>query len=244
MKITRNTIPFRHIALYTLLSAGLTACGHSAPSESDARKAIEARIGDCEYIKVQDASKTNGTPIDDNDYRVEVKYTLKLNPTDGMKAQADKVKADFSKLADSKAAYDKAREDFKANEEAYAQAHQHDPDNSIATHDPADPTKVTYTVELGVNGAREQYDRQNSSGLNGGDMAQTYSEAEEIVRQDKIMLPYAQEISGACSGIGYKMLNEAFAKIHLPDGLTNGNETQWKETISMVKTDNGWQEAR
>lgn len=243
MKITRN-MEFARIALFACIAAGLSACGHSTPSESDAEKAIEARVGDCEYIKVQDASKINGTPIDDNDYQVEVKYTLKLNPTDNMKAQADKVKDDLAKLTDAKAAYDNARAAFKANEDAWVQAHQHDPDTSIATHDPADPNKVTYSVELGETGARSKYDREHPDGMNGGETAQAYAQAQEVVRQDNEFLPYAEQIKKECPKVQYKMMNEAFHGFSLSNGFSDGNTTQWEETISMVKTDNGWQEAR
>jgi hypothetical protein len=68
------------IALCLSMAAALAACGHSAPSESDAKAAIKDRLGDCEYFKVTDFEKVNGRQLDDTDCRVDVKYTAAVDP--------------------------------------------------------------------------------------------------------------------------------------------------------------------
>lgn len=87
-------IHLSHLGVYALLSVLLTACGNSAPSESAAKTAFQSQISNCPDLTLIHFSKTNGIPGDDpNTYQVEIKYTLKLEPTsdekDGMKKWLD-----------------------------------------------------------------------------------------------------------------------------------------------------------
>jgi hypothetical protein len=92
------------LALYASVILALAACSHSAPSERDAKAAINARIGDCSDFKVTDFSKVNGISVDDNDYNVEVKYTIKFTPDGHLKqALANGNKNLFVLLANVKA---------------------------------------------------------------------------------------------------------------------------------------------
>jgi hypothetical protein len=102
MKIAHKMTVTR-AALYVCIVAGLTACGHSIPSERDAKAAVEARLADCKYFKVSSFEKINGIPMDDNDYQVEVKYTITMSPTDTNKAQVQTWKADDAKYQDLEA---------------------------------------------------------------------------------------------------------------------------------------------
>ncbi|WP_367188836.1 hypothetical protein [Burkholderia sp. Ed8] len=241
MKTTHKLIATR-IALFTCVAASLTACGHSSPSESDAKTAVQARIGDCDYLRVSDFTKINGTQVSDNLYQVEVKYSLTLTPTSDMKQRAETLNSDRAKLAEAKQAYDAARASSKADEDAWVQAHQHDPDTSIATHDPADPTKVTYTVELGESGARNKYLREHSGQLNGGATAEAYAVQQEHVRQDANIPSFANNLRKECPSIQLKALGQAFHGVNASTDLTQKVQNEWNETISMIKTDNGWQE--
>lgn len=78
------TIPrkagFVRLALCASMIALLTACSHS-PSESDAKAVIKTQFADCDYFSLRSFDKVNGTPGDDeNSYRVDVKYTVRMSP--------------------------------------------------------------------------------------------------------------------------------------------------------------------
>ncbi|WP_175916091.1 hypothetical protein [Burkholderia sp. BCC1638] len=243
MKTTHNKIATR-VALYACIAATLTACGHSAPSESDAKTAVQARIGDCNYLRVSDFNKVNGIPIAENTYKVEVKYTLTLTPTSDMKDRAKALNTDRAKLSDAKQTYDAARADYHAAEAAWVEAHKHDPDTSISSPDPADPAKVIYPVELGESGARNKYMHDHSDGLNGGGTADSYAEQQERVRQEANVQIFANDLRKECQNVQLRTLGQAFHGVSASTDLTEEVQNQWDETIMMVKTDNGWQEAQ
>jgi hypothetical protein len=243
MKITQK-MKFTRIALYAFVAASLAACGHNAPSESDAKNAVQARIGDCDYLHVSDFTKVNGIPSNENAYQVEVKYRLTLTPTSEMKQRAAALNTDRAKLADLKQAYDAAKADYKTNEDAWVLAHEHDPDTSIATHDPTDPTKVMYNVELGESGARMKYLHDHGDGINGGATAKAYADQQERVRQEADIQIFANDLRKECPNIQLKTLGQAFHGVSALTDLTEQVQNQWDETIMMIKTDNGWQEAR
>lgn len=243
MNIPLNMAPIRR-GFCVCLAAALTACGHSAPSESDAQTAVQARIGDCDYLHVSDFTKVNGIRTDENTYQVEVKYTLTLTPTSDMKQRATALNADRAKLADLKQAYEAAKSSYKADEDVWVQAHEHDPDTSIATHDPTDPTKVTYNVELGESGARMKYMHDHGDGINGGATAEAYADQQERIRQDANVQIFANDLHKECQNVQLKPLGQAFHGVSASTDLTEAVPNQWDETIVMVKTDNGWQEAQ
>ncbi|MGU7776300.1 hypothetical protein ACV229_39875 [Burkholderia sp. MR1-5-21] len=243
MKTTHNKIATR-VALYACIAATLTACGHSAPSESDAKTALQARIGDCDYLHVSDFTKVNGISIDENTYKVEVKYTLTLTPTSDMKERAKVLNADRAKLSDVKQTYDAARANYDAAETAWVDAHKHDPDTSISSPDPADPSKVTYPVELGESGARNKYIHDHSDGLNGSGTAGAYAEQQERVRQEANVQIFANDLRKECQNVQLRTLGQAFHGVSAATDLTESVQNQWDETFVMIRTDNGWQEAQ
>ena len=68
-----------HLVVPTALTVLLAACGNSAPSESNAKQAVQAQLGDCKYVEMSDFSRVNGTQgSDDHHYQVEVQYNLTL----------------------------------------------------------------------------------------------------------------------------------------------------------------------
>ena len=72
-----------HVALAAILSVMLSACGNSAPTESNAKAVIQSQLDGCPYLSLEDFKKTNGIPGDEpNSYRVDVAYTLKFKPSD------------------------------------------------------------------------------------------------------------------------------------------------------------------
>ncbi|WP_434661479.1 hypothetical protein P5W99_00770 [Paraburkholderia sp. A3BS-1L] len=102
------------ILLCACSAALLSACSHG-PSESDAKAVIKERFASCQYLSLNDFDKTNGIPGDDpSNYRVEVKYTATLEPTDDQKdslrhwiddaVQAQKINAGYMQAMKADAA--------------------------------------------------------------------------------------------------------------------------------------------
>jgi len=69
-----------------VIAAALAACSSSdRPSESEARTALEAYLGNCQYIDVSDFRKVNGIPQEDGTYIVKLDFSAKITPTDAIK---------------------------------------------------------------------------------------------------------------------------------------------------------------
>jgi hypothetical protein len=68
----------------------------SSPSESDAKQAVQAELGDCKYVDMSDFDKVNGQQgYDENHYEVQIKYKLTLDADSGQK---DKLKTHLDEL--------------------------------------------------------------------------------------------------------------------------------------------------
>lgn len=75
-----------HLVVPTLLTLLLAACGNSAPSESAAKQAIQAQLGDCKYVEMSDFNRVNGAQgSDDRHYQVDVQYSLTLEADSNQK---------------------------------------------------------------------------------------------------------------------------------------------------------------
>jgi len=86
-----------------------------SPQSSDAKAAVEARLGDCKYFKVSSFEKTNGIPIGNTDYQVEVKYTVSLTPGSDM---SDRLKEDVKLFQQ----YQLIKADYSARKEELTKA--------------------------------------------------------------------------------------------------------------------------
>lgn len=75
-----------HLLALSALTVLLAACGSGAPSESDAKHAVQAQLGDCKYVEMSDFNRVNGSQgSDDRHYQVEVQYSLTLEADSGQK---------------------------------------------------------------------------------------------------------------------------------------------------------------
>jgi hypothetical protein len=82
---TRTNKTIARAMLGASLTALLCACSNG-PSEGDAKSVIKERLADCQYLSLNRFEKTNGIPGDDeSNYRVEVQYTVTLEPTSDQK---------------------------------------------------------------------------------------------------------------------------------------------------------------
>lgn len=211
------------VTLALLMLAALTACGHSAPTESDAKTAIEARLGDCEYFKVTDFTKVNGRELDDTDYRVEIKYMVEIAPG----KYSDKLrdfKQAFDQIKDIRVQYGARMDELntahvqKVNDGTQETAAEADAFSNISNTDP-----VLLKLKAQATAITDQLKADNNNGL---------TSFEQGIRRD-------------CPNL--RVRNGFLATFLNPrtdlDALADGQQAQFTENMWMVKTDNGWQEA-
>jgi len=55
-----------HLVSLAALASLLAARGNSAPSESDAKQAVQIQLGDCKYVEMSDLDRVNGTQNSDD----------------------------------------------------------------------------------------------------------------------------------------------------------------------------------
>jgi len=190
------------LVLCACTTAVLAACGNSTPSTSDAKAALKSRIADCSYLTLKDVSKTNGIPGDGpSTYRLEVSYSMKLEPTDEQKESL-------------KHWTDDAQQAVKLNEE-YMQALKAD---SVAQKDSSQDTVDYATKRSDVQSDMKKY----------------------------LSIPnFFNKVANDCPNVPSQFVHSFYdAKGPLSDYTDDGITSTFTETISMVKTDNGWQEAR
>jgi hypothetical protein len=206
MELIMNTfINTLRISFASLLLVSLAACGGNGPSESQAKAAIQDRLGDCKYFAIEHFTKVNGIPIDDNDYQVEVKYTVSLTPDDTLKSSL----RDFTKMYQQLLV-------VRTSYNARLAEVQKDPDKD-GTQDPQ---------LLSIKAQADQLAHQLNS--NGGNRA------------------FIKAIRQECPNL---RVNGLFLATYFNpnvslDQLADGTSAEFTETISMMKTDNGWQELR
>lgn len=84
-----NNIPYQlllKLSASFILAASMTACsGSDKPSESEAKSAVTAMLGDCQYLEVTDFKRDNGIAQQDGNYVVQAHYSVKLTPTGDIK---------------------------------------------------------------------------------------------------------------------------------------------------------------
>jgi hypothetical protein len=198
--VTRAT----RLTLCSSIVVALAACGHSTPSESDARQAVKAGLGDCKYVSMSDFDKVNGQQGDDeNHYEVQIKYKLTLE-ADG--DQRDKLESHLDNL--------KERNDLIKQEEQIRVSFMNQGRGSDAYNDPTwkdlDQKQKTLYQQLTT----------------------TYGPG-----------TFVQEFRQACPSFPGSVLSDLVNKTD--DAAFDGKNTvDYSGTISMVKTDDGWQLAR
>ena len=226
MKNKCNTALAR-LVLVTFMAAALTACGHSAPSESDAKAAVEARLGDCKYFKISSFQKTNGIPIDNTDYRVEVKYTVSLMPSSDM---SDRLKEDVKLFQQ----YQLIKADYSARKDELTKAFN----TTMAAHngdsgfdDAAANDQYRESLQMDPQLVKDMNDVKDIA-------AKIGPESGSGIFQKAI----AQECPNLRVSNGFMLA--FFGPNVTLDQMADGMSAGFTETIPMEKTDNGWQATR
>lgn len=223
----KSALSLVRFTLYACISLSLAACGHGIPSESDVKAVITQRLADCQYFMLDRFDKTNGIPIDDNDYNVDVKYTVSLKPSGDL---SDRLKEDaklFQQYQLIKADYSARKDELTKTFNATMVAHNGDPSfNDAAANDDyrrsleTDPQLVKDMSDIKDIAAK--IGPVSGSGL------------------------FQKAIAQGCPNLRVSngfMLTFFGPKITL-DQMADGMSAEFTETIPMVRTDNGWQAAR
>ncbi|NTZ82558.1 hypothetical protein FCJ61_05965 [Burkholderia metallica] len=219
MKNTCNTAIAR-LVLCTITTAILSACGHSAPSESDAKQAVANALGDCKYFELKDFTKVNGIPGDSGrDYRVEVRYTVRMSPDGDVKDQVKQWSALYDKYQSMKADAEQKSNDYYSQKQAYADANQNDPSAGQtfeAQHE--DLYKPMIDEKIAVGNLANQLNLNSPGSF------------------------FRSRIVQACPNVSLPLLSNFFRG--KPADLADDVDVAFTQTLDMIRTDNGWQAAR
>jgi hypothetical protein len=198
-----RTMGIARLALYTAITTSLAACGHSAPSDGDVKGIVESRIAGCTYLTLKDFKKTNGIPGDDpNSYRIEVEYTMHIEPTDDQKDSLKHWLLDADQMQKLNASY-------------MQQLKSDDADGGA--------NRTQHIEEYGDARSKLQTDMQR------------YLSTDD----------FYNKVSQDCSNVDRQFIHSFYAAARkFSDYTKNGIDSTFTGTIPMVKTDNGWQEAR
>jgi hypothetical protein len=208
------------ITLPVLLLAGamLTGCNSEAPSASEAQKAIESRFP-CEHISIHDFERVNGIPQNDGSYLVQVKYTVRVSPTDEIKAYA-------------KDGY--AKELAEAQEKvAQAQTFKKEYDSKKNSWSAANPGKTDYDFWHEFPASYKAYDDYEHSPESLGDayLAKLPSRAKAVMEQKMLQ---------SCPSVPQRIMDQLYQRQDPVEQYAEDVDAPFHDTLSMIKTDNGW----
>ncbi|WP_133295733.1 hypothetical protein [Burkholderia reimsis] len=219
MKNRRNT-GITRLVLGVATTAILSACGHSAPSEGDAEQAVTSALGNCKYFELRDFQKVNGIPGDtSNDYRVDVKYTVRMSPDSEVKDRVKQWSALYDRYQSMKADAERKSTDFYNRKQAYVDANSNDLDAGRAFEQQH----------------QDEYKPMLDEGIEVGNLASQ-------VNQINPASFFQGRIRQACPNVSYPFLGNFFKGkwVDLADDV----DVEFTQTLDMIKTDNGWQAAR
>ncbi|WP_233827697.1 hypothetical protein [Paraburkholderia sp. ZP32-5] len=188
----------------------MAACGHSTPSESNARAVIQSQLDGCPYLSPGDFKKSNGIPGDDpNNYRINIAYTLKFKP---MSDEQGSMK-ERAKLTKRQAALDQLEEQDL---------------NTASAKDPSGTDESSAAIK---------------------EIEAKYKDRQDDLKQQLSQTPDARNflnsLPNKCSNLPRSFWMNFFASDQeYKDMVQGGAEKSYTDTISMIKTDNGWQAAR
>lgn len=223
-----NNAPHRRalkLSVGLILVALISACsGSDKPSESEAKQAVEAELGNCQYIDVQNFKRLNGIPQQDGSYDVLASYTLDINPTDDIK---DYINTDY------KSALDDATQKVAAAKQFEDELHRKLDAWQKANYPFGDPRTFYASLTL--------------------DDAQTHIADANILNSDPVGKLQAQARQKAHDALEQACPNtpEGFIRTTIYDNNVQvedlGNDLKREVgsvEIHMIKTDNGWQLAQ
>jgi len=203
-----------------LASALLTGCNSEAPSASEAQKAIESRFP-CEHISIRDFERVNGIPQNDGSYLVQVKYTVRVSPTDEIKSYAKEGYAKELAEMQEKVAQAKAfGTDYEAKKKAWLSSN---------------PGKSDSDFWKATPGIEQAYDDYMHSGFAYGDGDHRLA---MLPGQAKIFLE--QKMMQSCPSVQQRIMDQLYQRQDPVELYASDVDAPFHDTLSMIKTDNGW----
>ncbi|KAG8150196.1 hypothetical protein [Burkholderia catarinensis] len=200
-------------------AVSLSACS-SGPSENDAKTAVEASLGNCEYLSIDHFEKVNGTPQGDDHYLIDVKYSISMKPTPDIKAYAsEKYAQEVDNLKKQLAHAHDVENAWKADEQAWTQAN---------------PGQNTSAYEVTHQDGWAEYQKVMPL-LLGGDQL-----VNNAPRTAKAAMERAMRQT--CPNVSSTLLDNLFNGNEPVEKYAEGIEETFTGKVAMVKTDNGWQE--
>ncbi|ARK79256.1 hypothetical protein BOC40_01540 [Burkholderia pseudomallei] len=207
--------------LAIVTAAALSACS-SGPSESDAKVAVQASLGGCEYLSIDHFEKVNGTPQGDGHYLVDVKYTVSMKPTPDIKAYAsEKYAKEIDNLKTQLAHAHEVENAWKADEQAWIQAN---------------PGQNSSAYEVAHQDGWAEYQKVMPLLLSGDQFVNN------APRTAKAAMERAMRQS--CPNVNSSILDNFFNGNEPVEQYADGIEETFTGKVAMTRTDNGWQEDR
>lgn len=207
--------------LAIMTSMAISACS-SGPSESDAKAAIQASLGGCEYLSIDHFEKVNGTPQSDGHYLIDVKYTISMKPTPDIKAYAsEKYAKEIENLKTQLAHAHEVENAWKADEQAWIQAN---------------PGSDSSAYELTHQDGWAAYQKVMPVLLGGDQLVNNAPRAAKAAME--------RAMRQTCPNINSSLLDNFFNGNEAVEQYTDGIEETFTGKVAMTKTDNGWQEDR
>lgn len=208
------------LALCASLIASLVACSHS-PSEGDAKEAVEAHYAGCAYFLVTKLDTMTSIPTDNNHYRVDVKYTIRMFPDGAMKDFAEQYNDDYHRYRLLRAEADRKMDTYLNNKQTYIDANKAtdiNADQTFESQHEAQHREVTDAqIEVSNLGKRLSFDTPTRF--------------------------FRLRIESACPTVNLAIL-PSFLSGKAASEFEDHVDAEFTETLAMMKTDNGWQEGR
>lgn len=202
-------------------AAALSACSNG-PSGSDARAAIQASLGGCEYLSIDHFEKVNGAPQGDGHYLVDVKYTVSMKPTPDIKAYAgEKYAQEVDGLKKQLAHAHDVENAWKADEQAWLQAN---------------PGQSASAYEVAHQDGWADYQKVMPL-LLGGDQLVSNAPRTAKTAMERAMRQ-------TCPNVNSTLLDNFFNGNEPVEQYADEIRESFTGKLSMVKTDNGWREDR
>lgn len=216
-KFIQSAVP----SFVLLSSIALSGCSNG-PSASDAKAAVQAALGNCEYLSIEHFDKVNGTPQGDTHYLVEIKYSIKMKPTPDIKAYAsEKYATEVANLKQQVAHAHEVENAWESDEKAWMQAN---PGSTISAY------------EVAHQDGWNEYQKVAPLIVKGDQLIA------DAPRTAKAAMGRAMRQS--CPNAAPALLNSLFNGNEPVEQYASGVEQTFTGKVAMVKTDNGWQEDR
>ncbi|WP_157658059.1 hypothetical protein [Burkholderia ubonensis] len=216
----KRSLGIARLVLCTATVAILSACGQSAPSESDAKQAVMNALGDCKYFELRDFTKVNGIPGDSgNDYRIDVKYTVRMSPDSDVKDQVKQWSALYDRYQSMNADAEQKANDYYRQKQAYVDANPND-------------LSAGQTFE---QQHQDIYKPMSDETIAVGNLASQL----ELNSPARFL---RSQIVQACPSVNLQLLGNFFRG--KPTDLAEDVDAEFTQTLDMIRTDKGWQAAR